>query len=511
MTGSLAQGGSRYRGRQRTAGGVRPLGIGPSDCSVAPQDASIHRRPDQAGLLVNGLVTPQAPAAIRRLGSCDHFGLGLDHRIATHPYAVPTAVLLPRPDTSHSAPATRFATSDDLTELSALRMSPVKPTGEVVAPTRTASPVGCAAGLLLPAVPSDEGTAGLLSVIGEPVVASGVGRTFGRQRHPHRGVLHRFIQSAGCRRCGLAGERLRSIFSGPSFGVTVCEALERPATVDGRLRVGPAVLGLLSRVRATIAYLGVLCLVDLVLDTAPGAAHAAVVLGSSTNLANLVHGRLGTLAASAFVYEGGFVTRQWLVLAALLAAAEWSWGFRRLVGVFAIGHVGATLIVAAGLGVGIGMGLLPQSLAHSPDVGASYGMMAVGAALVVQLPHWLRPVWATCWLADAGAAWLSGRDFADAGHLIAFLIGLGIAAAWTARSREHRSSVVASLRHTVRSVVAGAISSQATTVSSNAYCPGSESLAVGGTTHPLLVRSALGDRPTHRQQSTERSLVGSAD
>ncbi len=250
------------------------------------------------------------------------------------------------------------------------------------------------------------------------------------------------VKGALAQACTPAGAPLHGESSHSPVGLPVAGAAARLSTGQSYLRVIRPVLGVLSRIRITIVYLGVLCLIDVVLDTVPGAARATVILGSSTNLTNLSHGRLGTLAASAFVYEGGFLTRGSVVLAILLATAEWSWGVRRLVWVFVAGHVGATLIVAAGLAAGIGMRLLPQSLAHSSDVGASYGMMAVGAALVVQLPLRLRPLWAACWLADGGAAWLSGRDFADAGHLVAFGIGLCIAAAWPTPDR----SSVAALR-----------------------------------------------------------------
>ncbi len=115
------------------------------------------------------------------------------------------------------------------------------------------------------------------------------------------------------------------------------------------------------------------------------------------------------LAVSAFVHEGGFVTREWFVLTVLLAAAEWSWGCRRLIWVFVARHVGATLIVAAALSVGIALGSIPRSVAHSSDVGTSYGMMAVGAALIAAA--WTAAAGVGNWLGDTGAALLSGRAF----------------------------------------------------------------------------------------------------
>ena len=70
---------------------------------------------------------------------------------------------------------------------------------------------------------------------------------------------------------------------------------------------------------------------------------------ASTNLHNLSHGHLGTLLGSAFVVDAGPIY-DWLPgLVCLLALAELLWRSARLVVAFAVGHVGATLLVAVGL------------------------------------------------------------------------------------------------------------------------------------------------------------------
>lgn len=229
------------------------------------------------------------------------------------------------------------------------------------------------------------------------------------------------------------------------MAVTAAPSISRrrpPVAVAGPGPVG-AVLRTASRIRVTIVYLATLWLVDMVLDAVSGATRSVVVLRTSTNLANLAHGRMSTLVTSAFVHESPFIAREWVVLGVLLAAAEWSWGSRRLIAVFLAGHVGATLIVAAGLTASISMRWLPQSLAHSSDVGMSYGLMAVGGGLTGRLPRLLRPVWAACWLADVTVALVSGQTFTEAGHLIAFSIGLVVAASWVRRMAAERPTPAA--------------------------------------------------------------------
>jgi hypothetical protein len=51
-----------------------------------------------------------------------------------------------------------------------------------------------------------------------------------------------------------------------------------------------------------------------------------------------------------------------------MALAELQWGSGRLVVAFAVGHVGATLLVALGLTAAIERGWLPGSLTRATDV-----------------------------------------------------------------------------------------------------------------------------------------------
>ena len=87
-----------------------------------------------------------------------------------------------------------------------------------------------------------------------------------------------------------------------------------------------------------------------------------VIRHASTNLHNLSHGRIATLFDSAFVVDAGPIYLWLPGLMCLMALAELQWGSCRLVVAFAVGHVGATLLVALGLTAGLSQYLAKVSL-----------------------------------------------------------------------------------------------------------------------------------------------------
>lgn len=99
-------------------------------------------------------------------------------------------------------------------------------------------------------------------------------------------------------------------------------------------------------------------------------------------------------------------------------------GAGRLVRVFLAGHIGATLLVAAGLWLGVEAGWVPESVRWAEDVGVSYGAMAVVGALVAAVPHRWWIGWAAVWFVVAVGGVLIGRTFTHVGHLVAFIIGV---------------------------------------------------------------------------------------
>jgi hypothetical protein len=184
------------------------------------------------------------------------------------------------------------------------------------------------------------------------------------------------------------------------------------------------VLARLARVRATLAYAVIVTGVTVALYTL-GPKVAGWVIGHvSTNLHNLRHGHFGTLLESALVIDAGPIY-VWLPgLVCLLGLGELMWGSVRLVVAFVTGHLGATLLVAAGLTAAVELGWLPVSVSRASDVGMSYGAMAVLGSLTMALPRRWRPAWIGWFLAAGVGVVAVGRDFTDVGHLVALALGM---------------------------------------------------------------------------------------
>jgi hypothetical protein len=176
-------------------------------------------------------------------------------------------------------------------------------------------------------------------------------------------------------------------------------------------------------VRVTVAYTVTLIVVAITLLALGPHVRDSVISDMSTNLHNLAQGHVGTLLGSAFVTAGGEIF-VWLPgLVCLLALAELFWHSRRAALAFALGHIGATLIVAVGLVAAIQLGWLPVSVSRASDVGISYGAAAVLGTLTAAIPPRWRPAWIGWWLAIALLV-ASGEDFTAAGHAVALTLGM---------------------------------------------------------------------------------------
>jgi len=153
-----------------------------------------------------------------------------------------------------------------------------------------------------------------------------------------------------------------------------------------------------------------------------------VIRHASTNLHNLAHGHLGTLLGSAFVVEAGPLYFWLPFLACLLALAELHLRTIRLILAFLVGHIGATLVVAAALAGAIEFGWLPLSVTRASDVGMSYGALAALGALTAAIPHRWRPAWIGWWVSAGTAAAVVGGEFTNVGHTVALILGVLVAA-----------------------------------------------------------------------------------
>jgi hypothetical protein len=182
--------------------------------------------------------------------------------------------------------------------------------------------------------------------------------------------------------------------------------------------------------RGTQTYVTILSVTSLWTATASNQLASTVLRHASTNLQGLAHRPLPVLVSSAMWTEpGGW--RSYLLFVGIavtvLAPIERRLGTVRWTVAFVAGHVGATLLTAAGLWLAVDAGWLDESLSRAIDVGWSYGTFAVAATGTRALgPATARRavavlvVWCVAQLARH-------QTFTDVGHLLAVAIGLAVA------------------------------------------------------------------------------------
>jgi hypothetical protein len=175
----------------------------------------------------------------------------------------------------------------------------------------------------------------------------------------------------------------------------------------------------------TLAYVLALSVITIVLADQNVTVQNWVIAHTSTNLHNLLGGHWSTLLSSAFVI-GDTDTALLTVplLACVLALAELRYGAWSTVRVFLAGHVGATLLVAVGLWIGVQAGWEDPGVGLAEDVGISYGAMALFGSFVVLIPDRWRVAWAMVWLAVAIEGVVEGQTFTNVGHLLSYCIGV---------------------------------------------------------------------------------------
>lgn len=183
----------------------------------------------------------------------------------------------------------------------------------------------------------------------------------------------------------------------------------------------------LIRIPVTATYAALVGVVAIGFGTLAPQTQDRIVRHASTNLHNLDHGRVGTLLISAFVVDAGPLIAWLPGLIALLALIELLWGSSRLVIAFLVGHVGATLLVAAGLAVAVTLTWLPHSVSRAIDVGMSYGAIGVLGALTPTIPRRWRSAWVGWWVVLSVVVVAVDRDFTGVGHAVALLLGMAVA------------------------------------------------------------------------------------
>jgi len=176
----------------------------------------------------------------------------------------------------------------------------------------------------------------------------------------------------------------------------------------------------------TFSYLGVLLATTGVLAASSERGRTTLLRASSTNLDHLAREPLRVLFASALWLQGLSVVAWVALFVVVLAAVEQALGTRRALALFAAGHVGATLLTALGLWVGIRAGAFSPRLDDAVDVGVSYGFVAAAAAFTFVLPRRARLPYAAALVGCLVFRLVAGHTFTDAGHLVALAIGYGL-------------------------------------------------------------------------------------
>ena len=190
-------------------------------------------------------------------------------------------------------------------------------------------------------------------------------------------------------------------------------------------RAEPYLGAYVRRSPATFTYAGIIFVTTWVVAGLNGSQRDALLRTQSTNLDNLGAHPVAVLFRSAF-WSGTTLFLPFLaLLAAVLAPAEVWLGTFRLILIFALGHVGATLLTAVAINHGAFSSPGHSGIARTIDVGVSYGSFCVAAVLSYRLPKPFRLLYAAALLLVFDLfAFVVGRTFTDLGHFFSVLIGL---------------------------------------------------------------------------------------
>lgn len=210
--------------------------------------------------------------------------------------------------------------------------------------------------------------------------------------------------------------------SQPPQGSVLFPALRRRPTrgdvwglVAGRIRSSPG----------THIWLLILAVTSVVAEGMSPGLRLGVLHSISTNLVELHRHPVRVLVASAFWTEppSGFFFYA-LLFELVHATAERWLGTARWLLVAATAHIGATLVSQKAVFFDIRDDRLPRSLAHTIDIGVSYGLAGVVGVLAYRVPRPWRWGYLAVVLPFFGYQVFDDGSFTDLGHFSAVLIGL---------------------------------------------------------------------------------------
>jgi hypothetical protein len=208
----------------------------------------------------------------------------------------------------------------------------------------------------------------------------------------------------------------------------------------GWQRVEPYVGSYVRASPATFIYAGIIFVTTWVAAGLSAPQRNTLLRTQSTNLDNLQLHPADVLFRSAF-WSGSTVFLPFLVLLAVVLAPAEEWlGTFRLILVFALGHVGATLVTAVAIGHGYFVSAGEPGLSRTIDVGVSYGSLCIAGVLTYRLPRRWRVAYAAALVsALAVLAFVLDPTFTEFGHFVSVLIGLAAYPFTRARSVAERA------------------------------------------------------------------------
>src|SRR6478735_6264855 len=179
---------------------------------------------------------------------------------------------------------------------------------------------------------------------------------------------------------------------------------------------------------ATFIYLFVLAITSWVLRSSSERTSQALLATHSTNLHNLRADPVSVLVASAFYLSSASLARWVIPFAAVMAPVERWLGSLRAVGVFFLGHVTATIVVAFVLDRGLIAFTDSDTTRFTVDVGVSYGYYCVAAMFTYRLAGrwWWSWIWAAGLSALVIVPFVQDRTFTSFGHLVTTAIGFAL-------------------------------------------------------------------------------------
>ena len=189
---------------------------------------------------------------------------------------------------------------------------------------------------------------------------------------------------------------------------------------SARPRVGAAI----KSAPMTCGYAAILFVTTWVLASSRGRLADRLLLAQSTNLHQLARDPVRVLINSAFWLSGTGMLLIWIALLMLVVApVERRIGSMRTGFIFWFGHVGATLLTAAGLWTALRLDAVEESVVNAKDVGPSYGFLAVAGALTYLLAPRLRLAYAGLLTVGVVVAVAFSHTFTDFGHLLSLALG----------------------------------------------------------------------------------------